>query len=1064
MNKQHKVILISFITFLIFFSFNINIVSYAEETTESEVEFPIDPTGRGDRYASVLYDNTNGLPTSEANDIVETEEGFLWIGSYSGLIRYDGNTFERYDSSTGISSVVSLFVDSKNRLWIGTNDNGVAVMEKDEVTFFNQVEGLKSSSIRSIVEDRAGNIYVATTHGLGYVDTNMVLHSLEIEELSEKYIVELRTDANGVVFGVTLDGAFFTLEDMKITGYYDGNELGIGTIATVTPDPDDTDYVYIGTDKSELYHANISGADIELGKYKDVTPFVNVNCIEKMNGYIWLCSDDGIGLVVGNKVIVLKDLPMTNSIDGMMMDYEGNVWFHSSRQGVMKVVQNLFTDISKKYNLKKMVVNSTCRYNDTLLLGTDTGLATIPLGEDLVDDMKISMCVYDDKDENDYSASTLTTLLRGKRIRSIFKDSQGRIWLATYSEYGLIEYSDEVVHVYNDKTGFPSNHVRTVYERADGSIMAATNGGLAIISNDKTTEVYDAKGGLSNTEILTVTEDNDGTMYLGSDGDGIYVIRNDQVSKIGIEDGLPSEVILRLKWDNKRNLLWMITSNSIAYMKDGVVTRVNGFPYSNNFDMYENSKGTMWILSSNGVYVVSADDMVKNEYISYVFYDLSCGLPYVSTANSYSLLDEDGTLYMAGSSGVSSVNIETAQEDISEIKMTIPYVEADGEFIYANEHGIIHIPENIKRVTIHGYAFIYSLKNPKISYKLEGFDTKETTVFSREMEPVDYTNLDGGEYTFHLKLQSSIGTDEKEISVVIIKDKAIYEHMWFNIMAVILGVAIIIGSLILYYHKKTREFLKKEEENRIFVREMAEAFAKVIDIKDSYTNGHSTRVAQYTAMLTKELGYDFETIENYYNIALLHDIGKISIPKQILNKPGKLTNLEFNMIKSHSYKGYEILKDISIMPDLAIGAGAHHERPDGKGYPRGLKGDEIPRVAQIIAVADTFDAMYSDRPYRKRMNFEKAVSIIKEVSGTQLESDVVDAFLRLVDKGFFRAKDDEGGGTMESIDNIHKKEHMVVSTDRPDPDDSDKDKEDKKEDSQADKIDEKDDSGSSEKE
>ena len=249
MKKQHKVILISFITFLIFFSFNINIVSYAEETTESEVEIPIDPTGRGDRYASVLYDNTNGLPTSEANDIVETEEGFLWIGSYSGLIRYDGNTFERYDSSTGISSVVSLFVDSKNRLWIGTNDNGVAVMEKDEVTFFNQVEGLKSSSIRSIVEDRAGNIYVATTHGLGYVDTNMVLHSLEIEELSEKYIVELRTDANGVVFGVTLDGAFFTLEDMKVTGYYDGNELGIGTIATVTPDPDDTDYVYIGTDR-----------------------------------------------------------------------------------------------------------------------------------------------------------------------------------------------------------------------------------------------------------------------------------------------------------------------------------------------------------------------------------------------------------------------------------------------------------------------------------------------------------------------------------------------------------------------------------------------------------------------------------------------------------------------------------------------------------------------------------------------------------------------------------------------------------------------------------------------
>ena len=106
------------------------------------------------------------------------------------------------------------------------------------------------------------------------------------------------------------------------------------------------------------------------------------------------------------------------------------------------------------------------------------------------------------------------------------------------------------------------------------------------------------------------------------------------------------------------------------------------------------------------------------------------------------------------------------------------------------------------------------------------------------------------------------------------------------------------------------------------------------------------------------------------------------------------------------------------MPELSVGAQAHHERPDGRGYPNHLKGDEIPRVAQIIAVADCFDAMYSDRPYRKRMNFDKVVSIIKEVSGTQLTPDVVDAFLRLVEKGEFRAPDDHGGGSMENIENI----------------------------------------------
>ena len=109
------------------------------------------------------------------------------------------------------------------------------------------------------------------------------------------------------------------------------------------------------------------------------------------------------------------------------------------------------------------------------------------------------------------------------------------------------------------------------------------------------------------------------------------------------------------------------------------------------------------------------------------------------------------------------------------------------------------------------------------------------------------------------------------------------------------------------------------------------------------------------------------------------------------------------MIKQQQNEvGYEALKDISIMPELAIGAVAHHERPDGKGYPKGLKGNEIPRVAQIIAVADTFDAMYSDRPYRKRISLSRALSIMKKASGTQLSSDVVSAFLRLVDKGEFK--------------------------------------------------------------
>ena len=238
-----------------------------------------------------------------------------------------------------------------------------------------------------------------------------------------------------------------------------------------------------------------------------------------------------------------------------------------------------------------------------------------------------------------------------------------------------------------------------------------------------------------------------------------------------------------------------------------------------------------------------------------------------------------------------------------------------------------------------------------------------------------------------------------------------------------LAACIIIGLKMSNNQHKAYELdilLEQQKRDKQLIREIIESFAKVIDMKDSYTQGHSTRVAKYTAMLARELGYDEDTVEDYYNVALMHDIGKVAIPDSVLNKPGKLTDEEYGIIKSHTERGYDVLKSISLMPDIVVGAECHHERPDGKGYPNQLSGEDIPRVAQIIAVADTFDAMYSDRPYRDRMNYDKAVSIIRDASGTQLTPDVVDAFLRLAEKGEFRAEDDLGGGTFDDIDNIHK--------------------------------------------
>ena len=977
----------------------------------------VDPTGRTEGYSAVLNDITNGLPTSEANAIAETTEGFIWIGSYAGLIRYDGNTFERMDSTTGITSVVSLFVDSNDRLWIGTNANGVAMMEQGGYLMWSIPEGLGSASVRAITEDRAGVIYVATTSGIATIGPDMNLMPIDDPRIEDAYIRDIRIGNDGIVYGLTQVGDVFTLKDGKVESFLDHDESRVDGIIGLLPDPDNPGYLYLGTESSQVFHGSLE-SNFEGMDTASIDPLSYVERFEWIDGKVWICAGDGIGNLDDAGFHLLSNVPMDRSVGHVMTDYEGNLWFTSTRQGVMKVVPNQFTDIFERDGAPEEVCNATCMYGEQLFVATDSGLIVLEDGK-MVESLPLTIATTASGD--DLGTRDLLEYLDGVRIRSITRDSQNRLWIATWQKYGLIRYDRGEAMAFTVDDGLFSERVRVACERSDGAMMVANTGGVSIIEEDRVTKSYGEEAGIENTEVLTIAEGANGDMIIGTDGGGIYIIGDSGTRHIGVEEGLDSEVIMRIKRDLKRDAYWIITTNSIAFMDgDYNAETVHKFPYPNNFDLYENSKGDLWILAGNGIYVASADEMLENGEVSTVFYGRGSGLPCITTANSYSELTDSGDLYIAGTTGVAKVNIEQPFDDVSDLKVAVPYVDADGIRIYPDENGAFTIPSSTNKLTVSSFVYNYSLVDPKVSYQLEGFEDESDPISRSELVPVDYTNLRGGDYSFVIRLTDSMGRGGDETSVKIVKEKAFFEETWFMVIAIVVALIALVAGVRFYVRARTRALEKKNKDTLELVGEITEAFAKVIDMKDAYTNGHSSRVAKYTAMLAKELGYDDETVERYYRIALLHDIGKVGIPSEVLNKPGKLTDEEFQTIKSHTSLGYEALKDISIMPDLATGAQAHHERPDGKGYPNHLEGDEIPRVAQIIAVADCFDAMYSNRPYRNRMNFDKVVSTIKEASGTQLAPDVVDAFLRLVEKGEFRAPDDDGGGSFETVDNVNR--------------------------------------------
>ncbi len=195
-----------------------------------------------------------------------------------------------------------------------------------------------------------------------------------------------------------------------------------------------------------------------------------------------------------------------------------------------------------------------------------------------------------------------------------------------------------------------------------------------------------------------------------------------------------------------------------------------------------------------------------------------------------------------------------------------------------------------------------------------------------------------------------------------------------------------------------QEVEKKTAENeRLFIH-VVESLAQAIDAKDSYTNGHSGRVAEYARLIAKKAGYSSAAQNNIYIMGLLHDVGKIGVPDHIINKPSRLTDEEFEVIKRHPSVGSQILSNIKEMPELASGAHWHHERFGGGGYPDGLVGDKIPETSRIIAVADAYDAMTSNRSYRKYMTQEKVRSELENGKGTQFDPRFADIMLKLMDE------------------------------------------------------------------
>ena len=780
----------------------------ASASGKEEKAEPLDPIKNSENFSALFYDNTNGLPTSEANAIAQTSDGFLWIGSYGGLVRYDGSTFERIDADEPLGGVTCLHVDSRDRLWIGTNDSGLAMMENGQFRFWHEEDGLTSVKLNSITEGPDGTIYVGTM-SVAMISPDLELNVVEDPLIANTFIEQVRLGSDGVLYCTTNEDDYFTLRDGQVENYVSHENSAIEGVTCILPDEKDPSKQYIGTESSELYYGDITGDPGQLEKI-DISPFFTVFDLNQVGDQIWLCCANGIGVLDNGKLHDFSMLPLNDRVCNMAVDYQGNLWFASNRQGVMKLAPNRFETITKRYQLPEIVVNTTCLYQNKLFIGTDTGLIVADQNERIA---SLPLTETRTASGTDLGSRDLIDLLEGIRIRSILKDSKGNLWISSWRGPGLVRYNGEKAVAFTEEDGMYSDQIRAVSEDPDGRICVAVTGGVNIIENDSVTGGFGKDEGITNIETLTVCCAPNGDIVLGSNGDGISVVSGGKVRRIGKYDGLSSGIVMRVKYDAQRDLFWIVTSKSLATMtRDYKVTMLDQFPYSNNFDLYESHNGDMWVLSSNGIYVLPADEILSGEEMKPVHYGRDNGLAYIPTSNSYSELTEGGDLYISGNAGVTKVNIDATYDTAGSFKKAVPFIDVDGERLYPDKTGSFKISSRAQKITIYPYVFNYSLADPQVIYRLDGVDSEEITASYSKLRPVTYTHLGGGTYTFRMKLKDEAGNVTKPLKVSLVKKKALHEYLWFNVLANLLAAAGIIALMRLYARQKMKKLEKKHRE------------------------------------------------------------------------------------------------------------------------------------------------------------------------------------------------------------------------------------------------------------
>lgn len=976
-------------------------------------------------HASSYMSNKTEIPVdlevSGAEALCQTEDGYIWIAQYSGLTRYDSKEFVTYKSFAfegqeySVINVRALAAEG-GTLYVATSEH--VYVYKD-----NHFEPLVSEAgvIADIILDgRNDLLYISTQNNGGIIYDIARGTKTTIPGTEGKYVSDIALNADGDYYYHAEEGVFDKNGNMILMN---PRILELYSYGTTLFMAEDNGVIHrYDTEKETMLDDLIVSDQVNRMLYSEADQILFVAC-EKNGIYcIDFSSDEP-------QITLAGDLENKSQLVDLMIDYEGNLWVAShyiGASGVSIITRNALSELLYDDPIWQSMneppafdrnVYAVEKYGNILYIVAATRIYRYDLNQNEILPDNIIMRTIDayadaKTQEGKAQGDSNFAFTYAPKDVEVFRD---RIYFAV-SNIGLLEYdpNSEAVVVYDQEyiaehlgklVGDPelatTNSIRSMrsfddymvlgYNRGimrfDGEEFSVMNVGSNVLYINKTKDgkiLFDRTQGLfvvdddftAATEIPTEKEITGNRLKFLVDGDDLYYTLNSRLFRLNTADGSGvSEEI------------------TIPYIKGSIVELAKI-----RFDEKKGEPEYKYVIGSQTQLYI-ADSLDGDRLTDYEIYDATNGLqPIIANTSGY--YDEsEQKYYLQSTNGVFVYDFNKTRDIPPAVRIVVSSVDLDGTHTYGES---ISIGKNVYRVAFNLSILGFRPNNGyTIYYKLDGIDDV-FTVASDENRSAYYTNLAGGSYDFHVYVTDEYGQESNRIQIHLEKEKKVNEQWWFWAALAVIAVAVVALIASAFVRIKTRQSLKRQLEYKNITVESIQAIARTIDAKDEYTNGHSIRVGAYSKIIAENMGMSSDEVDNIYYIALLHDIGKIAIPDSILNKPGRLTDEEFAVMKSHTTRGAAILKGISTIPQIIEGAKSHHEKYDGSGYPEGLVGEDIPFVARIICCADCFDAMASKRVYKEPYSLDVITNEFERCAGTQFDPSISKVVVELIATGKLR--------------------------------------------------------------